>query len=193
MRKFDFIAVVLGIGLAVGISRLGHSATPAPPAPPATSAPKLERPCEADPKYHELDFWVGRWDAIADGKKEGTNILEKTLGGCVLVENWTEAADGHEVKSFFVYNPRSGERKQIWVSDLGPMKERVQVEAPEKGSVRFLGEVLTKDGKKILDRSTLKPLSADRVHQRIELSRDGGKTWEVNWDADYVRQKGSGS
>jgi len=201
MRQYSFASLLFGICLTFGVSRFSRAETPpanAAPAPPAKeaaakAASTSDRPCEADPKYHELDFWVGHWDAIADGKKDGTNILEKTLGGCVLIENWTEAADGHEVKSFFVYNPRTKERRQIWVSDQGFTKERLQVEAPEKGSVRFLGEIVTRDGKKILDRSTLKPVSADRVHQRIELSRDGGKTWEVDWDADYVRQKRTGS
>src|SRR6185369_8880831 len=106
-------------------------------------------------------------------------------------ESWV-GVEGDQVKSFFLYNPATGQRKQVWASDDGRMKERVQVEAPEKGTVRLLGEVVRKDGTKVLDRSTLKPLSADRVHQLLELSRDGGKTWEVSWDVVYVRQKGAG-
>ena len=64
--------------------------------------------------------------------------------------------------------------------------------APEKGSVRFQGEIARKDGTTIFDRTTLAPLPGDRVHQVIEQSRDGGKTWKVAYDAIYERPKGSG-
>jgi tetratricopeptide (TPR) repeat protein len=149
---------------------------------------RIERPCEADPAYHKLDFWLGHWDVFAEGKLDGTNFIEKTLNGCALIENWKEA-DGHEGKSLFYYNPVTKERKQVWVTDVGPLKEKLEVEAAEKGAVRFQGEIPQKGGGKILDRTTLTPLSGDRVRQVIERSDDGGKTWQVAYDAAYVRPK----
>jgi hypothetical protein len=152
---------------------------------------RIERPCEADPAYHKLDFWVGHWDVFAEGKKDGTNLIEKTLNGCALIENWSDV-DGHEGKSLFYYNPVTGKRKQVWVTDAGPLKEKLEVEAPEKGAVRFQGEIPTQDGRSIFDRTTLTPLPGDRVRQVIEQSHDGGHTWEVGYDATYVRQKTPG-
>ena len=35
--------------------------------------------CEAVPSFHELDFWVGRWDVYVDDAKVGDNRIEKTL------------------------------------------------------------------------------------------------------------------
>jgi len=152
---------------------------------------RIERPCEADPAYHKLDFWVGRWDVFDGANKDGTNVIEKTLNGCALIENWKDV-EGHEGKSLFYYNPVTGKRKQVWVTDTGPLKEKLEVEAPEKGAVRFQGELPQKGGGTILDRTTLTPLPGDRVRQVIETSRDGGRTWEVGYDAVYVRQKAPG-
>jgi hypothetical protein len=36
-----------------------------------------------------------------------------------------------------------------------------------------------------MDRTTLTPLAGGRVHQVIEISRDGGKNWETVFDAEY--------
>jgi hypothetical protein len=152
---------------------------------------RIERPCEADPAYHKMDFWLGHWVAFAEGKKDGTDFIEKTLNGCALLENWDDV-DGHQGKSLFYYNPVTGKRKQVWVTDAGPLKEKIEVEAPEKGSVRFQGEIAMRDGTTIFDRTTLTPLPGDRVHQVIEQSRDGGKTWEVAYDATYERPKSGG-
>jgi tetratricopeptide (TPR) repeat protein len=152
---------------------------------------RIERPCEADPAYHKLDFWVGRWDVFDGATKDGTNVIEKTLNGCALIENWKDVL-GHEGKSLFYYNPVTGKRKQVWVTDVGPLKEKVEVEVAEKGAVRFQGELPQKGGGTVLDRTTLTPLPGDRVRQVIERSRDGGRTWEVGYDAVYVRQKAPG-
>jgi tetratricopeptide (TPR) repeat protein len=149
---------------------------------------RIERPCEADPAYHKMDFWLGSWVAVADGKKDGNDSIEKILNGSALTENWDDV-DGHHGKSLFYYNPATGKRKQVWVTDAGPLKEKMEVEAPEKGAVRFQGEISLRDGRTVLDRTTLTPLPGDRVHQVIEQSADGGKTWNVGYDAIYERPK----
>jgi hypothetical protein len=53
--------------------------------------------------------------------------------------------------------------------------------------VRFQGEVRGTSGPTILDRTTLSPLSGGEVRQLIEISRDGGTTWESGFDARYRR------
>jgi hypothetical protein len=57
------------------------------------------------------------------------------------------------------------------------------------GGIRFQGEIPCLDGKSHLERTTLTPLSAGRVHQLIEISRDAGKTWEPVFDAEYRRPR----
>jgi hypothetical protein len=46
-------------------------------------------PCSA-PEYRQFDFWAGSWNVFnPSGQQVGTNTIERTLGGCVLHEQWT--------------------------------------------------------------------------------------------------------
>lgn len=157
---------------------------------PQTAKPATH-PCDADPAYHKLDFWVGKWDVFDnhDGSKNGTDVNEKILNGCAIIENWTEAEGSGEGKSLFYYQKATGLWKQVWVTDQGPMKEKRLVEEFKDGGVRFQGEIPQVGGGSHLDRTTLTPLANDRVRQVIEISRDGGKKWDVVFDAEYRRQK----
>ncbi len=148
-------------------------------------------PCRSDLAYHKLDFWVGTWDVYDnhDGALNGTDIVEKILGGCAIVENWREADHSGEGKSLFYYQKTRKQWKQVWVTDAGPIKEKQLIEEMKDGGVRFQGEILQFDGKSHLDRTTLTPLPSGRVHQVIEISRDAGKTWKTVFDADYRRAR----
>lgn len=157
----------------------------------AQNTPSKPIPCQQNPIYQRLNFWVGNWDVfdLGSGKKDGTNRIEKTLKGCVIIENWTEAADGSEGKSLFYVQRASGQWKQVWVEDSGGMKEKSLQDSYTGDGVQFLGEIPHKSGGSHLDRTTLRPLPGDRVRQTIEISRDGGKQWETVYDAEYRRQK----
>jgi hypothetical protein len=163
---------------------------------PAQTAGKTNPPpaatfsCDADPAYHKLDFWVGRWDVFnnSDGSKDGTNVIEKILQGCAIIENWQDVAGG-EGKSLFYYQRATQQWKQVWVTDAGPMKEKKLVQEFKNGAIRFQGEIPHLNGGSHLDRTTLTPLPGDRVRQVIETSTDGGKTWSIGFDAEYRRQK----
>ncbi len=142
-----------------------------------------------DPALHRLDFWLGDWNVtnVKTGAKEGTNHIEKILRGCAVVENWTEADGSGEGKSLFYYNTVTGAWKQVWVTDAGYAKEKQLLPAAlPDGAVRFQGEVATRSGGTVLDRTTLTPLPDGRVRQVIEISRDHGATWQPNFDAYYA-------
>ena len=150
-------------------------------------------PAQADPppvpaEVRALDFWVGEWEVfLTSGPKDGDNRIEKLLGGFALQENWTDL-DGHEGKSWLYYYRPEKRWKQVWVTDGGFVKEKVQVEGAPAGSVRFRGEIPLKDGGTLLDRTTLTPLADGRVRQVIEQSHDHGVTWQTGFDAYYVRK-----
>jgi len=153
--------------------------------------PSKSVPCDQNPVYHQLDFWLGAWDVfdIKSGQKDGSNRIEKILDGCAIIENWTEASDGSEGKSLFYVQPANGRWKQVWVTAAGGMKEKSLQESYAGEGVRFQGEIPHRDGTSHLDRTTLAPMSGGRVRQTIEISRDQGKTWDVVYDAEYRRQK----
>jgi hypothetical protein len=155
------------------------------------ATPPAPVPCDQNPTYHKLDFWLGEWDVfdIKSGQKDGTNRIEKILKGCAIIENWTEAADGSEGKSLFYLQRATGQWKQVWVEDSGGMKEKSIQDSYAGEGVRFQGEILHKSGGSHLDRTTLIPMSGGRVRQTIEISRDAGKTWEMVYDAEYHHPK----
>ena len=178
--RFQYLAAVLLVSLTAFTSLHGQSASSHPP-----------HPCKSTSDYHKLDFWVGTWDVYDnhDGSLNGTDVVEKIVGGCAIVENWKEADGSGEGKSLFFYEPARKQWKQVWVTDAGPIKEKQLIEEIDKGGVRFQGEILHPDGKSHLDRTTLTPLPGDRVHQVIEVSRNAGKSWETVFDAEYRRRR----
>jgi hypothetical protein len=74
----------------------------------ASGKQSIPHPSEGDPVYHKLDFWVGKWDIYDnhDGTLNGTDIVEKIVGGCALIENWREADGSGEGKSLSSSKPK---------------------------------------------------------------------------------------
>ena len=159
--------------LAFGATALSGQTPPAPPV-----------------SHHELDFWLGEWEAFADGKLDGTDRVEKILAGAVIVEHWRDS-DGHEGKSWFYFYRPENRWKQVRVTDAGGVKEKACIEILPGGGTRFRGEIPLRDGRKILDQTTLTLFSDGTVHQLIEQSSDVGRTWKVTFDAVYRRKKSS--
>lgn len=148
--------------------------------------------CEADPAYRTLDFWLGDWDVLVEGKKVGTNRIEKMLKGCAIIENWTDAG-GNEGKSLFYYQKMIDKWSQVWVTENamtpGGVKEKYLTMKLEDGGLRFQGAIPLQGGRSYIDRTTLTPLKDGRVRQVIEVSRNKGMEWETVFDAIYVRKK----
>jgi hypothetical protein len=145
--------------------------------------------CQNDPAYQKLNFWVGNWDVFAKDEKNqeqkvGTNAIEKLLDGCAFIVNWHDS-EGHEGKSLFYYRPVQKDWKQVWVTDVGPIKEKTLILEMPDGSIRFQGELAKRTGGTYLDRTTLTPLAGGNVRQVIEISLDNGKTWKTTFDAEY--------
>lgn len=143
--------------------------------------------CDDLEVYHALDFWVGAWDVYVNDRLVGSNLIEKTLNGCAILEHW-RARDGGEGKSlFFVDYDRHW--AQIWVSQWatspGGVKEKVMVDDPPPDSVRFQGVVRHPEAGAWLDRTTLTRLPGGEVRQLIEISEDNGATWNPTFDGIY--------
>ncbi len=153
-----------------------------------TAANARNAACD-DPPHHQLDFWVGEWEVFdGENNRVGTSVLAKAMNGCAIDVHWLDP-DGSKVWEIFYYEIASKTWKQVWIGDNGATKERVRVDQLKDGSVRFLGEVRHRDGTSHQDRSTVTPVAGGNVHQVIETSSDGGRTWAVSFDAEYRRRK----
>jgi len=143
-------------------------------------------PCAEDRGYGLLDFWLGEWHVYEGKTLAGHNRIEKTLRGCAVVESWKDA-DGSEGNSLFFYNRFTATWKQVWVHDVGQLKEKTRTADPSPGAVRFQGAVFVAPGRSLQDRTTLTRAAPDQVRQVIEVSRDDGRSWRTVFDAIYVR------
>ncbi len=80
----------------------------------------------------------------------------------------------------------------MWVtenpSSPGGVKEKELQPPLAGGAVRFQGTIPLLSGGEIQDRTTLTPMADGRVHQVIEVSRDG-RNWQSTFDAMYVKHK----
>jgi len=144
-------------------------------------------PCEYDPRCREFDFWVGNWEVtMPSGVVAGYNRVEKSLNGCLLIENW-ESSSGGSGKSINFYDPSVGKWVQNWVDSRGNVIHYAG--GMEKGSMKFEGYNYASDGSKEMSRMTFTPLENGKVRQFIEQSTDEGKSWYVWFEGIYSPEK----
>jgi hypothetical protein len=160
----------------------------APRAPDGESAPS---PCESEPVFAALDFWVGDWEVFVGAQKVGDDRVAKTLNGCAITESWAASNGGQGFSLFFV-DPAESRWKQAWVTGRalapGGVKDKRLIETLPGGGLRFQGAVRDTSGREWLDRTTLVPLRDGTVQQQIQVSKDDGVSWETTFDAVYRRR-----
>jgi hypothetical protein len=143
-------------------------------------------PCDSA-QHGRFDFWLGDWDVSnAAGVLTGKSHVERILDGCVVMENWTSVKGGYAGKSFNTFDPATGQWSQHWV-DNGGMSAIMTGEFHEKNLV-YRRELRTKDGTAAIARMTFFDLGPGKVHQLVEQSKDGGKTWTTQIDLTYVKR-----
>lgn len=138
------------------------------------------------PESKRFDFWVGDWELEFDGGK-GRNRIEKTLGGCVIVEHFRGAPgtklDGTSVST---YDRATKRWRQAWADNTGTYLDFTGGE--DAGDPTFERE-FEKDGKTIRLRMVFRDVKKDSLKWLWQRSDDGGKSWKTTWEIDYRRAK----
>jgi len=151
------------------------------------AAQSAQAPCRTTEVSRSLDFWVGDWDVYSGGTLAGRDTVERLLAGCAITERWRDSSGG-EGMSLFAYDARKDLWTQNWVTDdssaPGGIKLKV-LRARSAGSTTFQGEIEGKTGAVYYDRTILTALPGGRVHQQIQVSRNG-VDWRTGFDAVYV-------
>lgn len=143
------------------------------------------RPCAYAPENRQFDFWLGDWQVDSAGQPAGSSSVQLLLEGCVLYENWS-GASGYSGKSFNVFNPEKKKWQQFWVDALGQVTFFEGEVAGDR--LVYMGENVA-NGTPTLRRMTFFKLGDGHVRQVGEDSTDGGKTWSVQYDLNYVRKQ----
>ena len=171
-------AVAAILALTVGDGEMLRRAADAP----AKTAPAA-KPCSSA-EYRQFDFWMGDWDVTASsGKVAGTNRIMPILGGCAMREEW-KGAGGLSGTSLNMWDAAGKRWRQTWVDDRGNVL--VLVGQYRDAKMTLEGEGVGDSGVTVRNRITWSRLSDGRVRQLWETSKDGGKSWGVEFDGTYA-------
>jgi hypothetical protein len=155
-------------------------------AAPLAATGKSKPGCDAPPA-HQFDFWVGRWQVTENGKPAGTNLIERILDGCALLENWS-GAQGGSGKSLNFYDRADGLWHQTWIDRSGGalfLSGRF-----ERGAMRLEGErPATEKQPATRHRITWTPMPDGNVRQLWESAPSGKEEWSVQFDGLYKPAK----
>ena len=144
-------------------------------------------PCRATEVSRNLDFWVGDWDVYVGKDLAGRDTVERVLDGCAVTERW-DGGGGDRGMSLFAFDARKDLWTQNWVTNNSALPGGIKLKvlrARSPTSTTFQGEIEGKSGAIYYDRTILTALPGGRVHQEIQLSRDG-VNWRTGFDAIYV-------
>lgn len=148
--------------------------------------PIFGAPCSS-PQHAAFDFWLGDWDVTApDGTPAGSSHVERILDGCVVMENYMGAQGGYAGKSFNTLDTGSGQWTQHYVDNGG--LSAILTGAFHDGNLIYQRQFRRKDGTEMMTRMTFFNVSAGKVRQLVEQSKDGGKNWIVAIDLRYSRR-----
>ncbi len=149
-------------------------------------------PCNYTAENRQFDFWVGEWDVVATqgGTSAGHSRIERELGNCVIWENWTSLGSSYAGKSYNTYNASLKRWEQFWVDNAGGM---IHFYGGLKDGVMdyWTDDIPQPDGSKLKRHLQFFNLGPDQVRQFSQGSKDGGKTWAVEYDFTYNRVKGN--
>jgi hypothetical protein len=148
---------------------------------PALSDEKPKAGCA--PQSAQFDFWIGQWQVTENGKPAGSNHIERILGGCALLENWT-GAQGSAGKSLNFFDRDDGLWHQTWIDARGGalfLSGRF-----ENNAMRLEGErPATAKQPATRHRITWTPLAGGKVRQLWESTPVGKDAWTVQFDGLY--------
>lgn len=157
--------------------------TTGPASRPIAPAQTTARPaaCTA-PEYHQLDFWIGDWDAYDVGepaKPVARARVDRLLNGCVLKENY-QGVNGGEGQSFSIYDSTRKLWHQSWVTNRGKL---LVIEGQfQNGEMVLSGTDYFTPIHPII-RGTWKPdPAAGGVRETVVTSTDNGATWKPLFD-----------
>jgi hypothetical protein len=150
-----------------------------------------------DARSHELDFWVGDWNATIRTRKapdsdewseaHGRNVITKTLGGCAIEERFE--ADGPESPwhgtSVSRWFESEAAWRQAWVDDQGSWL--LFTGGRDAEGFVLTAAPRTKDGVVSQMRMVFRDITASSFMWRWERTTDAGASWRPMMTIAYVR------
>ena len=151
---------------------------------------------------HDFDFEIGTWrthlkrlvhpltSSTTWIEYDGTSIVRKIWNGRAnLVELEADGPGGHfEGLNLRLYNPESHQWSLNFAGGSSSGLGQPTIGEFKKGRGEFFDQE-TLNGRAILVRFVISDITADSCRFEQAFSKDGGKSWEVNWVAIDTRVK----
>jgi hypothetical protein len=151
---------------------------------------------------HDFDFDFGAWKTHSSRllhpltgsttwiEMDGVTVVRRIWDGrASLAEFEADGPTGHlELLSLRLYDPMAHQWSLNFASSNAGRLSVPCVGGFKNGRGDFYDQEPI-DGKSILVRFSIWPITADSAHSEQAFSPDGGKTWEVNWVNWYARVK----
>jgi len=150
---------------------------------------------------HDFDFEIGVWKAQLSRLErpltgsttwlnyEGTSVIRKVWDGRAnLGELRVDGADDRiEGLTLRLYNPHTRQWNITWANGRDGVLDRATMFGGfEDGRGEFFGQD-TLDGRAIYVRFVFSAITPTSFRFEQAFSADGGRTWEVNWNATFTR------
>lgn len=157
------------------------------------AAQKGKLPC-SNPVYRQFDFWIGEWEAFGlNGKKAGDSKISLILDSCIIFEEWTSASLQQGLryagKSFNTYNATTKQWQQTWVDNTGGTNEYLQGKFENNQIIYSSTPFKFSKDTMAIRKMTFTNLSADKLRQHGEISKDNSVNWVTEYDLEYRRKK----
>jgi hypothetical protein len=149
-------------------------------------------PC-SDSLHRQFDFWLGEWEVFGkNGQKAGDSSISLILDSCIVLEEWTSASVfkglRYAGKSFNTYNRATRQWQQTWVDNVGGSTAYLQGSFQD-GRMVFMTEPFPFSKDTVATRRlSFYHLESNRVRQHGEISKDGMKSWNTEYDLEYRRK-----
>jgi hypothetical protein len=196
------------VGTLVALCHVGLAGVAASPAraaaqssttPPPANVQQISR---ARDGQADFDFEIGTWKthlrrllkpltgSTTWAEYDGTTVVRKVWNGRAnLVELDVDGPAGHiEALSLRLYNPQSRQWSLNFANSAGGTMATPTIGEFRNGRGEFYDQE-TLNGRAILVRFLILPVSPDMIRFEQSFSHDGGKTWELNWVAADTRVK----
>lgn len=134
-----------------------------------------------------FDFWIGDWEVSwydqDSNLVKGSNLVEATLDGKVLQENFVDPNRGFKGTSISVYSPRKKSWHQAWADNRGGYYNFI-------GLVKGDRRIFTTDtSNAFIQRMVFYNIKADSFTWDWETSKDGGENFQLSWRIFYQRKE----
>ena len=135
----------------------------------------------------QFDFWLGDWSVIGDDAfAGGDTITTYGLGGGICILQSLESNDGYQLSGVATYHPQD----RIWnFVSIDSDGQHIDLTGGLRSGRMTLEGILTGAGEApgTQARMTFDRPSDREITQTLEVSTDGGQTWNVRRTLNYAR------